>query len=50
MEKGAFAGYTKKPTDFYTVFRNLFQKLDQEEEMEEQVGVDHKVPPSFGDA
>lgn len=50
MEKGAFSGYTKQPTDFYTVFHNLFAKMDQEEEMEEEVGVVHKQAPQFGDA
>ena len=50
MEKGAFSGYTKQPTDFYTVFDKLFKKLDQEEEMEIEIGGKHVIAPQFGDA
>jgi len=35
MEKGAFNGFNQEPTDFYTVYRNLFATLDEEEELEE---------------
>jgi DnaJ family protein A protein 5 len=50
MEKGIFKGYKKSDEDFYTVFSTLFAKLDEEEEMEEQVGKYHKQAPPFGDA
>ena len=50
MEKGAFSGYTVEPTDFYTVFTRLFKSLDEEEELEEQVGSEHQYRPFFGDA
>ena len=50
MEKGAFNGFSQEPTDFYTVYRNLFTTLDEEEELEEQVGTTHRARPGFGDA
>ena len=50
MEKGAFNGFNQEPTDFYTVYRNLFATLDEEEELEEQVGTTHRTRPGFGDA
>lgn len=50
MEKGAFQGYTKQPNDFYSVFDKLFKQLDEEEEMEEEVGKKHNPAPAFGDA
>lgn len=50
MEKGSFKGFKKSEDDFYTVFNTLFAKLDEEEEMEEQVGKYHHKAPAFGHA
>jgi DnaJ family protein A protein 5 len=36
--------------NFYEVYRELFRRIDKEEEMEEQVGHDHVDAPTFGDA
>jgi len=46
----AFQGYSKPPSDFYTVFNKLFKTLDYEEEQEEEVGTKHKEAPMFGDS
>lgn len=35
---------------FYRVYGDLFKKLDEEEEQEEEVGKDHVHAPSFGDS
>lgn len=35
--------------DFYSVFGELFEKLDKEEEDEEEIGVVHEVAALFGD-
>ena len=35
--------------DFYTVYGELFAKLDKEEEDEEEVGVEHRSASLFGD-
>lgn len=35
--------------NFYEVFREVFNKIDKEEEMEEDVGKDHIDAPTFGD-
>ena len=50
MKKDSYKGYTKEPTDFYSVFDKLFKKLDEEEEMEESVGKYHNAGPTFGKA
>ena len=50
MERTAFKGYTNPPDDFYSVFDRLFAKLDEEEEMEEDVSKNHVKAPMFGDA
>ena len=51
MDKSCFKGFksTNAKTDFYSVYRRLFQTLDKEEEMEEDVGTKHYDAPSFGD-
>lgn len=36
--------------NFYQVYRELFKRLDKEEEEEEDVTKDHKEAPTFGDA
>ena len=36
--------------NFFAVYGALFEKLDREEEMEEQVGEEHSPLPPFGDA
>ena len=36
--------------NFYQVYRELFQKIDKEEELEEQVGKEHPEAPNLGDA
>ena len=51
MKDSIFKGYNsaKEPEDnFYTVFHDLFAKLDNEEEMEELMGDEHFKPPPFG--
>jgi hypothetical protein len=40
---------TTAPNNFFVVFDDLFAKLDQEEEMEEEVGQSHFTAPRFGD-
>lgn len=39
-----------KEMGFYEVYRELFKRIDKEEEMEEHVDKDHKDAPTFGDA
>lgn len=39
-----------KDLNFYQVYRELFKRIDKEEEQEENVGTDHVEAPSFGDA
>ena len=40
-----FEGFNpKNEKNFYKVYGDLFKTLDQEEEMEEAVGVEHNVP------
>lgn len=36
--------------NYYQVYRELFQKIDKEEELEEHVGKEHPEAPNFGDA
>lgn len=45
---GGFEPNTKN--NFYEVYRELFRRIDKEEEQEEEVGVDHVEAPNFGDA
>lgn len=45
-----YSGYdSKKENNFYKVYGNLFRQLDNEEEMEEQVGEEHYDAPGLGD-
>ena len=46
-----FAGFMKSEhgLDFYTVYGELFTKLDKEEEEEEEIGVQHDDMAPFGD-
>ena len=46
-----FAGFTKSDhgSDFYSVYGELFKKLDEEEEQEEEVGTVHRNAAAFGD-
>ena len=51
FNSNVFAGFAKSDhgSDFYSVFGELFDKLDQEEEMEEEVGTTHFAGKLFGD-
>ena len=47
----SFVGFAphKDNKDFYTVFGKLFKQLDDEEELEEEVGVKHENAEPFGE-
>lgn len=51
FENNCFAGFVKTDhgSDFYSVYGKLFAKLDEEEEMEEEVGEHHDNAAAFGD-
>ena len=51
FESNCFAGFMKTDhgSDFYSVYGALFAKLDEEEEMEEEVGTVHEAAAQFGD-
>ena len=51
FESNCFAGFVKTEhgSDFYSVFGELFAKLDKEEEDEEEVGTQHHTAEPFGD-
>ena len=51
FERNCFAGFVKAEhgIDFYSVYGSLFEKLDNEEEMEEEVGTQHEAAVPFGD-
>ena len=51
FESNCFAGFMKSDhgSDFYSVFGELFTKLDAEEEDEEDVSVQHQAAELFGD-
>ena len=40
----------EKERNFYQVYRELFKRIDKEEELEEDISKDHAEPPTFGDA
>ena len=47
-----FAGFEKNDmhkTDFYSVYGDLFTKLDKEEELEGEPGSKYEPMPEFGD-
>jgi DnaJ homolog subfamily A member 5 len=45
-----FNGFADEKNNFYFVYRELFKRIDKEEEQEEQVGKDHNDSPTFGDS
>lgn len=47
MWPGGFDG--DKADNFYTVYGQIFEKMDKEEEEEEEYGTEHIQPPGFGD-
>ena len=50
FSQSCFTGYdSKKETNFYKVYGDLFTKLDDEEEQEEEEGTKHLNAPHFGD-
>lgn len=51
FERNVFAGFVKAEhgIDFYSVYGDLFVKLDKEEEDEEEVGTEHDEMAAFGD-
>ena len=50
FKSSAYSFKTTAANNFFTVFDDLFLKLDHEEELEEEVGVNHIYAPRFGDA
>jgi hypothetical protein len=51
LSEKCFKGFkvSSKKDDFFSVFSALFKKLDQEEEMEEDVKTTHHSAAAFGD-
>ena len=51
FSNSCYSGFdSRKENNYYRVYSELFRKLDKEEELEEEVGVDHECLPDFGDA
>ena len=50
FKSSSYTFKTTAPNNFFIVFDELFLKLDHEEELEEEVGVQHIYAPRFGDA
>ncbi len=50
FKAAAFSFKTTAANNFFTIFDDLFLKLDHEEELEEEVGVTHFYAARFGDA
>lgn len=51
FQSNVYAGFIKAEhgVDFFSIFGELFAKLDKEEEMEEEVGTVHEDAVEFGD-
>lgn len=51
MKSNVFAGFSKSEhgSDFYSVYEELFKTLDDEEELEEEIGTTHFTAAAFGD-
>lgn len=49
FKASAFSFKTTALNNFFSVFDDLFLKLDHEEELEEEVGAKHFYMPRFGD-
>jgi len=46
----AYKGFdVDKEDNFYRVYRDFFLQMDREEELEEEMGTEHRAAPAFGD-
>jgi DnaJ family protein A protein 5 len=50
FDTGCYDGFSDSAGDFYEVYRNLFERLDEEEELEELTNTYHTKAASFGGA
>ena len=50
FDTGCYDGFDDSSGGFYAVYRNLFERLDEEEELEELTNTYHTKAASFGGA